>query len=80
MGRIKAAARKAVKSRKAIIGNAEEFTNFCKEHFEKNAFKPEREQHFIQEFFYVTNIDRHEKIEAVTNHTYKVFLQYSLYW
>ena len=63
-GGIKAAARRALKSRKAIIGNAE-FTNFCKEKFEKNAFKPEGEQHFIQEFFYVTNIDRREKTEAV---------------
>ena len=66
VGRIKAAARRTVKSRKAIIGNAEEFTNFCKEKFEKNAFKPEGEQHFIQEFFDVTNINRCEKIEVVT--------------
>ena len=74
MGRIKAAARRAVKSRKAIIGNAEEFTNFCKEKFEKNAFKPEGEQHFMQEFFYVTNIDRCKKIEAVTTaHTRSFF-------
>ena len=56
----------AVKGRKSIIGNAEEFTNFCKEKFEKNAFKPEGKQHFIQEFFCVTNIDRHDKTEAVT--------------
>ena len=34
-------ARRAVKSRKTIIRNAEEFTNCCKEKFEKNAFKPE---------------------------------------
>ena len=66
VGRIKAAARRVLKSRKAITGNTEEFTNFCKEKFEKNAFKPEGEQHFIQEFFCVTNIDRCEKIEAVT--------------
>ena len=74
VGRIKAAARRAVKSRKAIIGNAEEFTNFCKEKFEKKTFKPEGEQHFIQEFFYVTNINRHKKIEAVTTaHTKSFF-------
>ena len=65
VGRIKAAARRTVKSRKDI-GNAEEFTNFGKEKFEKNALKPEGKQHFIQEFFYVTNINRHGKIEAVT--------------
>ena len=74
VGRIKAAARRAVKSRKAIIGNAEEFTNFCKEKVEKNTFKSEGEQHFIQEFFCVTNINRHEKIEAVTiTHTQSLF-------
>ena len=66
VGRIKAAARRAVKSRKAIIGNAEDFTTFCNEKFHKNVFKPEEEQHFIQEFFYVTNIDRREKTEAIT--------------
>ena len=74
VGRIKAAARRAVKSKKAIIGNAEEFTNFCKEKFEKNAFKPEGEKHFVHEFFYVANIYRHDKIEAVTTaHTRSFF-------
>ena len=79
VGRIKAAARRAMKSRKAIAGNAEEFTNFCKEKFERNAFKPEGEQHFIQEFFCVTNIDRCKKIEAVTTaHTRSFFSLHSI--
>ena len=74
VGRIKAAARRAVKSRKAITGNAEEFPNFCKEKFEKNAFKSEGEQYFIQKFFYVTNINGRKKIEAVTTtHTRSFF-------
>ena len=65
VGRIKAAARRVVKSSKAIIGNAEDFT----EKFEKNAFKPDVEQHFIQEFFYVTNMTDGRRLKLSQWHT-----------
>ena len=64
VGRVKAAAARAVKSRQFLIRSAREFYNFCKEKLNKNTSGT-----FVQSFFYIEDIKRHEPIVAVTTKT-----------
>ena len=68
VGRIKGATKKAVKSCQVIIWNAMDFWKFCTDKcsynkYDKDSPKP---QYFIQEFFFVTDVEREEEIVAVT--------------
>ena len=65
MGRIKSAVTLAVHARKVIIQNAKDFAAFCSEKFAHNSYNPNLQQHFLEEFFFITNIEREEVIEAV---------------
>ena len=67
VGRIKSAITLAVYVQKVIIRNAKDFAAFCSEKFAHNSYNPDLQQHFLQKFFYVTNIKRDEVIEAVTS-------------
>ena len=64
VGRVKAAATRAVKLRQVLIRSAQEFYNFCKEKLNKNTSGT-----FVQDFFYIDNIKRDERISAVTTKT-----------
>ena len=64
VGRVKAAAARAVKSRQFLIRSAREFYNFCKEKLNKNTSGT-----FVQSFFYIEDIKRHEPIVAVMTKT-----------
>ena len=70
VGRIKSAAKRAVKSRKVVIRNAREFYNFCKVQFKHTAYDPSKsDQNFTQEFFFVEDIPRDDsEVIAVTTH------------
>ena len=61
VGRVKAAATRAVKSRQVLIRSALEFYSFCKQKLNNNTSGK-----FVQEFFYVDTINRDEPITAVT--------------
>ena len=61
VGRVKAAAARVVKARQVIIQSPQEFYNFCVQKLNKNSSGT-----FVQEFFYINNIDRNQPIEAVT--------------
>ena len=68
VGRIKGAAKKAVKSHQVIIQNAMDFWKFCTDkysykNYDKDSAKP---QYFIEKLFFVTDIEREEEIVAVT--------------
>ena len=64
MGRVKAAAARAVKLRQFLIRSAWKFYNFCKEKLNKHASGT-----FVQSFFYIENIKRDEPIVAETTKT-----------
>ena len=64
VGRVKAAATRAVKARQVIICSAQEFYNFCEAKLNKNSTGT-----FMQKFFYIDGIDRNQPIEAVTTKT-----------
>lgn len=66
VGRIKRGVTLSIKARQTVIRNAEEFYEFCLTKFEKNHYREEEGQVFLQEFFYVTDIERTEDIVAVT--------------
>ena len=66
VGRMKGAAKRAVKACRAVIRNAWEFAQFCKEVFKQNKFDSLMNQPFNQEIFYVTDIEKDEEIKAVT--------------
>ena len=51
VGRVKAAAARAVKSRQFLIRSAPEFYNFCKEKLNKNTSGT-----FVQSFFFIEDI------------------------
>ena len=51
VGRVKAAATRAVKSRQVVIRSAQEYYSFCKEKLNKNTSGT-----FVQDFFYIDNI------------------------
>ena len=61
VGRVEAAATRAVKTRQVIIQSAQEFYDFCVDKLNKNSSGT-----FAQKFFYIDNIDRNQPIEAVT--------------
>ena len=61
VGRVKAAATRAVKAQQVIIRTAEEFYNFCVNKLNKNLSGT-----FVQKFFYIDSINRNQPIEAVT--------------
>ena len=73
VGRMKSAAKRAVKVQRAVIRNAWEFAQFCKEEFKHNKFDPLLNQHFIQEIFYVTDIERDKEIQAATANNIRSF-------
>ena len=58
VGRIKSAAKGAVKARQVVIKNARQFADFCKAQFKLNDYDPSKKelQHFIQEIFFVKDI------------------------
>ena len=66
VGRIKSAAKRAVKARQVVIRKAKDFTEFCQSKFHNNNYNPLLKQTFLQEFFYVDNIERDEEIGAVS--------------
>ena len=68
VGRIKGAAKKAVRSHQVIIQNALDFWKFCTDKYSYNKYDKDsaKPQYFIQEFFFVTDIEREEEIVAVT--------------
>ena len=61
VGRVKAAATRAVKARQVLIWSAREFYDFCKQKLNRNTAGT-----FIQNFFYIENINRDVPIVAVT--------------
>ena len=69
VGRVKMMVTRAVKCREVVIRNAEEFADFCKLKLANNSFDVDREyiQNFIQEIFYIDDIERDDdEILAVT--------------
>ena len=69
VGRIKSAAKRAVKAHRVVIQNAQQFADFCKSQFKHNAYDPQKGevQHFLQEFFFVEEIPRDDSlVVAVT--------------
>ena len=55
-GWIKSAATRAVKCCQAVFHNAREFFEFCQKKLKHNHYSPERNQEFIQEFFFFEEI------------------------
>ena len=64
VGRVKAAAARAVKSGQFLIRSAGEFYNFCKEKLNKNTSGT-----FVQSFFFIEDIKQDEPIAAVMTKT-----------
>ena len=64
VGRVKAAAARAVKLWQFLIRSAQEFYNFCKEKLNKNTIGT-----FVQSFFFIEDIKQDEPIAVVTTKT-----------
>ena len=73
----KNAATRAVNIHQAVIHNAREFFEFCQKKFEHNCYSPERNQEFIQEFFFFEEIAQNEE-EVVAVTSQKTWSFYSL--
>ena len=66
VGRVKHAARRAIKSRQVVIKEAQDFYKFCVSKFEKND-----DGHFIQKFFYVPSAEIDRVSKEITAETSK---------
>ena len=75
VGQIKSAAKRAVKSRRIVIRNAQEFFYFCKAQFKHTACDPSKsDQNFIQEFFIdEISTDDSEVVAVTTEDTHSYY-------
>ena len=53
VGRIKSAAKRAVKARQVVIKNAKDFTEFCQSKFQNNSYDPLLKQTFLSSFMLI---------------------------